>query len=56
MSRPSSSRSSILGPLPRRDILAVCAFLNRSGRRAVDACTETPSTLLERRIAAARMQ
>jgi hypothetical protein len=52
----TSPNERITGPLPRRDILAVCAFLNRSPARRVDACGDAPETLLDRLAAAARMQ
>lgn len=43
--------------LPRRDILAICAFLNRGrGPKSVDACVAAPDALLEKLSAAARMQ
>lgn len=45
------------GPLPRRDILAICVYLNRgNGTKAVDACVSGTDSLLERLAAAARMQ
>ena len=49
--------SRIRGPIPRRDILAVCAYLNRNnaGRR-VDSYATDPEALLDRLAAAARMQ
>ena len=52
----ASPNARITGPLPRRDILAVCAFLNRSPTRKVEACSDAPETLLDRLAAAARMQ
>ena len=52
----TSPNERIVGPLPRRDILAVCAFLNRSpsGRRVDECCAA--ENLLDRLAAAARMQ
>jgi hypothetical protein len=52
----TSPNSRIVGPLPRRDILAVCAFLNRSPsvRRPDECCVA--EKLLDRLTAAARMQ
>ena len=48
---------SIVGALPRRDIVAICVYLNRNnGTRAVDACVANPSIHLDRLTAAARMQ
>lgn len=48
---------SLTDPLPRRDIVAICVFLNRNnGPRSVDACVGRPDSLLERLAAAARMQ
>ena len=43
-------------PLPRRDILAICVYLNRNDRKAVDACVAAPDSVLERLATAARMQ
>ena len=48
---------SLTGPLPRRDILAICVYLNRhDGPKAVDACVTKPGVVLDRLAAAARMQ
>ena len=48
---------SIGEPLARRDIVAICAYLNRgAGTKAVDACVSNPGTFLEKLAAAARMQ
>ena len=48
---------SLTGPLPRRDIVAICVYLNRhSGTKAVDACVARPDFYLEKLAAAARMQ
>lgn len=55
MPRFTSPNERIIGPLPRKDILAICSFLNRPAARAVDT-REGPKTLLERLAAAARMQ
>jgi hypothetical protein len=53
----SSPDTRIFGPLPRRDILAVCAFLNRSKRAyALGPGRMAPDDMLERLAAAARMQ
>ena len=52
----TSPNERIVGPLPRRDILAVCAFLNRAASvRRVDEC-RAAENLLDRLAAAARMQ
>ena len=52
----TSPNHRIVGPLPRKDILAVCSFLNRRPvARAMDA-RDGPETLLDRLAAAARMQ
>jgi hypothetical protein len=49
--------SRINGPLPRRDILAVCAYLNRkTAIRRIAGCSTDAETLLDRLAAAARMQ
>lgn len=57
MPRFTSPNERIVGPLPRRDILAVCAFLNRRPpvRRLYDFCPAI-ETELNRLAAAARMQ
>jgi len=48
---------SLTGPLPRRDILAICVYLNRNnGSKSVDACVGRTDSILERIAAAARMQ
>ncbi len=53
----TSPNERIVGPLPRKDILAVCAFLNRSpSLRRPDECCATAENLLDRLAAAARMQ
>ncbi len=52
----TSPNERIVGPLPRKDILAVCSFLNRRPEpRTVDRA-DRPETLLDRLAAAARMQ
>jgi hypothetical protein len=44
-------------PLPRRDIVAICVYLNRNGGpKAVDACVSKPGVFLDKLAAAARMQ
>ena len=53
--RPTA-RPLLTGPLPRRDILAICVYLNRGNRKAVDACVSAPDAILEKLAAAARMQ
>jgi hypothetical protein len=53
----TSPNLRITGPLPRRDILAVCAYLNRyDATRRIDAPNPDPEILLDRLAAAARMQ
>ncbi|NUT00610.1 MAG: hypothetical protein HOP96_06515 [Sphingomonas sp.] len=52
----TSSNERIVGPLPRKDILAVCAFLNRRQPSKIDACVDIAETFLDRLAAAARMQ
>jgi len=48
---------SLTGPLPRRDIVAICVYLNRNnGAKSVDACVGGSDSILERIAAAARMQ
>ena len=45
------------GPLPRRDILAICTYLNRArGPKAVDVCVTRQSIFLDKVADAARMQ
>ena len=52
----TSPNERIVGPLPRKDILAVCSFLNRRpAPRAMDSF-DGPETFLDRLAAAARMQ
>jgi hypothetical protein len=52
----TSPNPRILAPLPRRDILAVCAFLKPSrAARPIDACND-PESFLDRLAEAARMQ
>ena len=44
-------------PIARRDIVAICAYLNRrAGTKAVDACVSNPGIFLEKAARAARMQ
>ena len=51
---PTNDR--LFGPLPRKDILAVCAFLNRSrSPRRLEEC-RVAAEQLDRLAAAARMQ
>jgi hypothetical protein len=53
----TSPNPRLTGPLPRRDILAVCAFLNRRPCTGnVEAASEGAEILLDRLAAAARMQ
>lgn len=57
MSHFTSPNQRIMAPLPRRDILAVCAFLNRRPPNGqADARGGGPDDLLNRLAAAARMQ
>ena len=52
----TSPNPRIISALPRRDILAICAYLNRNTTRPVDRCSADPDTFLDRLAAAARMQ
>jgi hypothetical protein len=53
----TQSNSSLADSLPRRDIIAICAYLNRAnGTKAVDAYVSNPTVHLEKLTAAARMQ
>lgn len=48
---------SLTGPLSRRDIVAICVYLNRNnGTKSVDACVGGSDSILVRIAAAARMQ
>ncbi|HEX6218144.1 MAG TPA: hypothetical protein VFZ35_02585 [Sphingomicrobium sp.] len=44
------------GQLPRRDLLAIFAYLNRAAPRSVDGVDCGPEMHLDRLVAAARMQ
>ena len=53
----TSPNARIAGPLPRRDILAVCAFLNRQpANRKAETNGDGAESFLDRLAAAARMQ
>jgi hypothetical protein len=53
----TESRDSYAASLPRRDIVAICAYLNRhKGIRAVDGSISGPGVHLDRLTDAARMQ
>jgi hypothetical protein len=53
----TSPNERIVGPLPRRDILAVCAFLNRRpANRKTEMNGDGAESFLDRLAAAARMQ
>jgi hypothetical protein len=53
----TSAPRSLADPLPRRDILAICVYLNRhDGRKSVDSCVSKPGVFLDKLAAAARMQ
>ena len=52
----TSPNERIVGPLPRKDILAVCAFLNRRPAVAAMDTWDGAETILDRLAAAARMQ
>ena len=52
----TSPNERIVGPLPRKDILAVCAFLNRQPSRKTDTPGDAAESFLDRLAAAARMQ
>lgn len=57
MKRAASPFSGMSDPLPRRDILAICVYLNRNNStKAVDACASGLESILEKLAAAARMQ
>ena len=48
---------SLADPLPRRDIVAICVYLNRHrGAKAGGACASNPGVYLEKLTAAAGMQ
>lgn len=52
----NSPNPRITGPLPRRDILAICAYLNRKAVTQPTYACGNPETFLDRLAAAARMQ
>ena len=52
----TSPNERIVGPLPRRDILAVCAFLNRQPANRRAETNGDAERFLDRLAAAARMQ
>lgn len=53
----TSAPRPLMDPLPRRDILAICVFLNRNnGPKSVDSCVSKPGVFLDKLAAAARMQ
>ena len=53
----TSPNPRLAGPLPRRDILAVCAFLGRRSQPVrADNQGDGPLSYLDRLAAAARMQ
>lgn len=58
MKNASHTRRDISGPLPRRDLLAMFAYVNRSGRNAkcVDGTFSDAEVHLQRLAAAAGMQ
>ena len=43
-------------PLPRRDIVAICTYLNRSRRQSVDSFAGSRAIFLDKVADAARMQ
>ena len=49
----TSPNERIIAPLPRKDILAVCAFLNRRPATRAIAPADGPETVLDRLAAAA---
>jgi hypothetical protein len=53
-----TSHTQISGPLRRRDLIAIFAYVNRcgAGSRSVDGTFGRPETHLDRLAAAARMQ
>jgi hypothetical protein len=53
-----TTRADFTGPLQRRDLIAVLAYVNRSGRsqRCVDGSFGGPEAHLDRLAAAAGMQ
>ena len=57
MARFTSPNPRLMSPLPRRDILAICAFLNRRFADAAVAGAKIGAEIeLDRLAAAARMQ
>jgi hypothetical protein len=57
MRNGKSASDLMVAQLPRRDILAICVYLNRNhGPKSVDACVSRPEYFIDRLAAAARMQ
>ncbi|MCH8614505.1 hypothetical protein LZ016_00070 [Sphingomonas sp. SM33] len=56
MQNSPSPDERTFGPLPRKDILAVCSFLNRRPAARATSTIDGPEFFLERLAAAARMQ
>jgi hypothetical protein len=53
----TQSRSAFAASLPRRDIVAICSYLNRhAGTRPVDGSVSGSRVHLDKLTAAARMQ
>ena len=51
-----TARPEISGPLQRRDLIAILAYVNRSARRCVDGSFGNAEVHLDRLAAAAGMQ
>ena len=53
-----TSRTNLVGPLRRRDLIAVLTYINRNGkvRKSVDGSFGNSEVHLDRLAAAARMQ
>ena len=54
--KTSMPHAQTSGSLPRRDLLAIFAYVNRCGPKSVDGSFDRPETHLDRLAAAARMQ
>ena len=52
----TSPNERLVGPLPRRDILAICAFLGRRAEISRTDDRDGDSAAFDRLVAAARMQ
>ncbi len=52
----TTTTAGISGPLARRDLVAIFAYVSRGGRKCVDGSFDRTEVYLDRLAAAARMQ